>query len=503
MSVKYFGSDALNKLIDLVKTALGLKADDSNVVHKTGDETVGGIKTFSDTTNCKHLWAGPDPITDTPLRVAGKSTEAWLAFANDQKNVFGYLGVKSDNKPYFYDSSAKRLALLEETAKKIDNTSVGWITGAGSYNYCLLATITITSNYVNYPILFRIWGRGYAQTNLQIRFKSVNSTDPDLDAFVTDNSDQFRLYKSDTSTWQLYGMYSDNPWGAYGIDRVIGPSVNSGITVTINCTNASSIPSGASAPILRVGWNGSAGINGGIDPDHCNNLATMKNTGAWEAGINISQGVNETSGIHIDGASIKMWSPCDDGSLIYYDEDNGQEVWRIGYDGCLVGGMADPSNTANNIWFGKDSNGKWGYKTSKTGTVTPFRNPTGNAAAGDVRSGYTFSNASGDGLTGSWVPALSWYQGMKGGSSFDLNTILNGSYYSFNVSSGYYAVISFRNLQNNTEPSVSISITSGSATLLGSYAGNVYVYKATSNCTIKATNNTGYRINIYGGIFKI
>lgn len=498
MSVKYFGSDALNKLIDLVKTALGLKADDSNVVHKTGDETVGGIKTFSDTTNLNNGWAGPASTgTDTPLRIAGNATGSYVAFTNNLKNTtFGYFGVKNDNKPYFYDSSAKRLALLEETAKKIDNASVGWITGAGSYNYCLLATITITSNYVNYPTLFRIWGRGYAQTNLQIRFKSVNSTDPDLDAFVTDNSDQFRLYKSATSTWQLYGVYSDSPWGAYGIDRVIGPSVNAGITVTINCTNVSSIPSGASAPILRVGWDGSAGINGGIDPDHCDYLATMKNTGTWENGINISQGVNETSGIHMDGASIKMWSPCDNGSLIYYDEDNGNEVWRVDNEGCLVGGMVDPSATSNKVWFGKDSNGKWGYKTSKTGTVTPFRNPTGTATAGKVLRGYTFSNATSDGISGTYDPLLEAYD--PSDTSFTNYYVPKNSTYDITVPTNYILII-----QKSTSLSIGV-VTSGTAGLIKEYSNSIYVYVSySSNCKIRLTNNYSYAYNIIYAILRI
>lgn len=112
MSVKYFGSDALNKLIDLVKTALGLKADDSNVVHKTGDETVGGTKTFSDLTY--HSRSN----SDSPLYIKGSSDQSWIGFTSatgDTLSPFGYLGVKNDNKPYFYNQGAKRLALLDET----------------------------------------------------------------------------------------------------------------------------------------------------------------------------------------------------------------------------------------------------------------------------------------------------------------------------------------------------------------------------------------------------
>ena len=72
--------------------------------------------------------------------------------------------------------------------------------------------------------------------------------------------------------------------------------------------------------------------------------ATPKDAEEWETfldetgidaedGINICQGVNETSGIHMDGNTIIMWSPCDDGALWYYDEDNGEPVFHIDEDG--------------------------------------------------------------------------------------------------------------------------------------------------------------------------
>jgi len=56
------------------------------------------------------------------------------------------------------------------------------------------------------------------------------------------------------------------------------------------------------------------------------------------------------------------------------------------------------------------SGSTYGYKKTD-GTFVGFRKPTGNATSAQVLSGYTFSNASGDGLTGSYVapviPSLS------------------------------------------------------------------------------------------------
>lgn len=135
MSVKYFGSDALNKLIDLVKTALGLKADDSNVVHKTGDETVAGEKSFSDRATIQKTGS------DVPLLLKGNSDASWIAFTTASGSIYnpiGYMGVKSDNKPYFYSGGAKRLALLEETMPFVQNatTSLNNLTQGFVSRYC-------------------------------------------------------------------------------------------------------------------------------------------------------------------------------------------------------------------------------------------------------------------------------------------------------------------------------------------------------------------------------
>ena len=59
MSVKYFGSDALNKLIDLVKTALGLKAD--NVSGATADD----IATLTSVGNLKDSGISSLKVVDT------------------------------------------------------------------------------------------------------------------------------------------------------------------------------------------------------------------------------------------------------------------------------------------------------------------------------------------------------------------------------------------------------------------------------------------------------
>ena len=60
------------------------------------------------------------------------------------------------------------------------------------------------------------------------------------------------------------------------------------------------------------------------------------------------------------------------------------------------------------LYFDTDSSGRWGYKSSKNGAVTPFRNPTGNAGAADVLSGKTFSSATTENAAGSMPNNGSW-----------------------------------------------------------------------------------------------
>lgn len=66
------------------------------------------------------------------------------------------------------------------------------------------------------------------------------------------------------------------------------------------------------------------------------------------------------------------------------------------------------SDQLNGLYFGTDAKGKWGFKTSQGGTITPFRNPTGNAGAADVLSGKTFSSATAENVAGSMPNNGAW-----------------------------------------------------------------------------------------------
>lgn len=104
---------------------------------------------------------------------------------------------------------------------------------SGTAGYVLVATISITKAYQNSPIELTFSHRGGSTpTRLSIGFSSVNSTNPALnvfDAFGTTN--EAWLYKSATSTWQLYIRKAD-AYDCIDVLSLLCPSYDSGISIT-------------------------------------------------------------------------------------------------------------------------------------------------------------------------------------------------------------------------------------------------------------------------------
>ena len=125
--------------------------------------------------------------------------------------------------------------------------------GNGEYLYYTIATITINSAYVNKPILFEISSRGHHFTRLEVEFASSSNTDPDLgvDGFVADGNHGFWIKKTATSTWVIYGMYSEKLGNAV-LHRITGCGTSE-VTVTVNMTNyGNSLPDGCKR--VTYGW---------------------------------------------------------------------------------------------------------------------------------------------------------------------------------------------------------------------------------------------------------
>lgn len=142
----------------------------------------------------------------------------------------GVSGVKGDAE------SSYRTGLVNLTAANVSavplHTAAGIKTcsGNGENWYYILATITITSAYVNRPLVFEISGRGTNISWVQVMFQTVNSTDPGLLSFYTNNSNEYYIKKTSTSNWTIYGKYNE-VWGHSALHRITGAGADIGVSV--------------------------------------------------------------------------------------------------------------------------------------------------------------------------------------------------------------------------------------------------------------------------------
>lgn len=70
---------------------------------------------------------------------------------------------------------------------------------------------------------------------------------------------------------------------------------------------------------------------------------------------------------------------------------------NISDDENLSAVVARHDTQLGGLYFVKVNDSRWGYKTSPTGTVIPFSNPSGTANKAQVLSGYTFASANTNG----------------------------------------------------------------------------------------------------------
>lgn len=219
------------------------------------------------------------------------------------------------------------------------NAGLGEIGGNGQNWYFLLATLTVTANYVNRPIVFEVSRRGYGYQRIQVIFASDNNTDPALGRFSTDgNILEFYIKKSATSTWQIYGKYSEL-WGNCTLHRITGSATNNGVNVTVNLTNAGTTAPGGTevSRFWSAAYSDSAGkASGVIDAGDSNRTITIRYGGS--------------------GASATDWLPFYDGSgnlipvsstnLANKVRDKSSGTWGISISGSATKATQD-GNGAN------------------------------------------------------------------------------------------------------------------------------------------------------------
>ena len=93
-----------------------------------------------------------------------------------------------------------------EDANQIVHVARG---NGNSKMYMALATFTITANYVDTPIQFKITSRGREASNVQIMFENRKNLDPKLGYFRGDGNVPIWIQKIATSTWRLIGAKNE------------------------------------------------------------------------------------------------------------------------------------------------------------------------------------------------------------------------------------------------------------------------------------------------------
>ena len=226
---------------------------------------IGSSPKFTDT-DTKNTAGSTD--TSSKIFLIGATSQA----ANPQTYSQDTAYVGTDG--CLYSGGTKVLTAHQDISDKYDKitqTGIKQQGGNGQYGYFKIATLKVTNNYVNGPIAFELSQRQYEVTMIQVSFVSANNTDPALSYFITNQRNNYWIVKETTSTWSIYGQYSEK-YGACSLHRIVGFRVNNGVTVTVNMENVSEVPSGATQ--VTYGGNCAYATSAG-NADKVNNLTVQ------------------------------------------------------------------------------------------------------------------------------------------------------------------------------------------------------------------------------------
>lgn len=99
--------------------------------------------------------------------------------------------------------------------KKLYHSASGTSATVG---YVGFAELTISNNYMNRPICFSLENRGRNASNVEVRFKNVNSNDPDLQNLRENGDINVWIEKIATSKWRVIAQKSEGYDTIYVVD---------------------------------------------------------------------------------------------------------------------------------------------------------------------------------------------------------------------------------------------------------------------------------------------
>lgn len=175
------------------------------------------------------------------------------------------------------------------------NQLIWHVDGNGNSNmFVEFATLKVVSGYANYPIIFKIGGRSYEATDVQITFNSVTNSDPSLYSLKATGGFSVWMYKKTTSTWGLITKKNE-PWGRIDIFNFRNP-IPETIQVTWTSTQLASLPSGctSSTPLeaAKTATNYMKFDNSGLTVGDLTKNTLGRNVNIDSSSVNIRNGTN-------------------------------------------------------------------------------------------------------------------------------------------------------------------------------------------------------------------
>ena len=190
----------------------------------------------------------------------------FIAYSGTGQFTIDYKSGACVSAEEFYEFCEMTAASLDgKVSKGGDKVSGELILGSGSIvareagetgvpGYVKTIQIKILREYVNYPIIFGITGRGWKYSRkLYVRFENINGTDPELSSFLIDNPAEYKvaIIKSDTSTWDIY-MQKCERYSNGIVCSMSNTNYADAVQITFPDTLVSTLPDGVIEPTVII-----------------------------------------------------------------------------------------------------------------------------------------------------------------------------------------------------------------------------------------------------------
>lgn len=164
-----------------------------------------------------------------------------------QQNLDGFKSTVSST--YSTKSELSSVKTTADNAQpKVWHYTLGTNGQTGWFHVCQLK---VTSDWANAAIRMTVSGRRAKQTDIEIQFQSVASTDPGLASLRRNGSCPVAIAKSATSTWELYVQKSE-AYDALTVTNLLMPTYYPP-TLTWKTDQVASLPSGAIQATEQIG----------------------------------------------------------------------------------------------------------------------------------------------------------------------------------------------------------------------------------------------------------